>query len=168
MNARVVVSRAVAITGAAVLIACQPPAPQSLSDADRAALKARASDVMKTINAKDYAAWAAMFTDDAEWLPANGPAVKGRAAIQASVGSGPVMSSLALTQVDVDGRGDLAYVRGTYAVDITPPGAPMVHDTGKYIEIWRKQGDGSWQSSDVIVNSDLPLPAPAAMPPKKK
>ena len=32
------------------------------------------------------------------------------------------------------------------------------HDTGKYVEIWRKQPDGKWLIAVDISNSDLPLP----------
>ncbi len=39
-----------------------------------------------------------------------------------------------------------------------------VSDTGKYVEIWRKEPDGSWLIDQVIRNSDLPLVAPEPEP----
>jgi ketosteroid isomerase-like protein len=39
-----------------------------------------------------------------------------------------------------------------------------VSDTGKYVEIWRKEPDGSWLIDQVIWNSDLPLAAPEPEP----
>jgi ketosteroid isomerase-like protein len=36
-------------------------------------------------------------------------------------------------------------------------------DKGKYVEIWKKQPDGSWKCAVDMFNSDLPAaPAPAA------
>ena len=170
MNIRAMGTLAVVALGTLALAGCQQSAPAGLSDADKAVLRGKAERTMKTVNSKDYASWASDFTEDAEWLGANGPAVKGREAIQKSVAGGPVISDLALTQVDIDGRGDLAYVRGNFTLKVTPPGAPAaIEDKGKYIEIWRKQADGSWKASKVIVNSDNPMePPPAAGPAKKK
>jgi ketosteroid isomerase-like protein len=37
-------------------------------------------------------------------------------------------------------------------------------DSGKYIEIWRKQSDGTWKLVRDIFNSDLPLPTPTPVP----
>ena len=170
MTARVV--RRIAIVVGALLVAgCQQAATAGLSDTDKAALKDKAQAVMKTINGRDFAGWAKDFTDDAEWLPPNAPMVKSRAAIEKYVAAGPTMSALTLTQVDVQGQGNLAYVRGDYTLNIAVPGAPApVSDKGKYLEIWRKQADGTWKSSTVIFNSDnpVPAPAPAAAPMKKK
>lgn len=169
MKARILGTIAVVVIGSLAAGACQPAATPGLSDADRAALKDRAQVVMKTVNAHDYAAWAATFTDDAEWLPPNAVAVKGRDAIRKSIETGAPMSELVLTQVDVDGRGDLAYVRGDYTLNITPPGAPgPIADKGKYLETWRKQADGSWKNARVMFNSDNPPAGAPPAPPKKK
>jgi hypothetical protein len=38
-----------------------------------------------------------------------------------------------------------------------------MNDTGKFVEVWKKQSDGKWKCTVDIFNSDLPLPAaPAA------
>ena len=42
---------------------------------------------------------------------------------------------------------------------MTLPGVEgPIPDHGKYIEIWRRQSDGSWKVALDIFNSDLPLP----------
>ena len=57
---------------------------------------------------------------------------------------------------EIDGYGDIAYVTGRYAMTLQPEGAPgPIDDRGKYIEIRRKQADGSWLLARDIFNSDL-------------
>ena len=56
----------------------------------------------------------------------------------------------------IEGRADLAYVRGRWAATFQTPDGP-VDDFGKYIEIGRRQPDGSWLMESDIFNSDLPL-----------
>ena len=50
----------------------------------------------------------------------------------------------------------------------TIPGAPgPIDEQGKFLQVYRKQGDGSWKMTREIYNSDLPLPLPAPAPPPK-
>ena len=39
---------------------------------------------------------------------------------------------------------------------MTPPGAPAITDTGKFLVIYRRQDDGSWKVCCDLFNSDLP------------
>jgi ketosteroid isomerase-like protein len=150
-----------------VLAGCQQPAPAGLSDADKAAIKAVTDSALVLGNAatKDWAAYTALYyAEDAIVLPPNAEPVGGREAITALLQAFPPISNWEFAQVDVDGVGDFAYVRGTYAFDVTPPGMPgPVHDHGKYIEIWRRQADGSWKVIRDIFNTSVPLPTPAAV-----
>ena len=57
---------------------------------------------------------------------------------------------------EVEGIGELAFVRGRYSMTLEPEGAPgPVNDEGKYIEIRERQPDGSWLLARDIFNSDL-------------
>jgi uncharacterized protein (TIGR02246 family) len=114
---------------------------------------------MQAVRSEDWAALAALYTEDAVWMPPNQPIIRGRAAIQAWNEASPTYTEFNLTVEEIDGRGDLAYVLGTYSSTIALEGAPEpIQDTGKYIEIRRKQEDGSWLIAVDIFNSDLPLP----------
>jgi ketosteroid isomerase-like protein len=42
-----------------------------------------------------------------------------------------------------------------------PGVAEPVVDTGKGMEIWKKQKDGSWKVSCDVFNSDLPIATPS-------
>ena len=136
--------------------------PTPLSEADKATIRTNDEKFAQAVVAKNWSGLAAMYSTDAAFMPPNESAVQGRAAIQSWMNAFPPVTAFSLTPQLVDGRGDLAYVRGTYMMTLTPPGAPApVEDHGKYIVIERKQPDGSWLITEDIFNSDVPLPAPA-------
>jgi ketosteroid isomerase-like protein len=70
------------------------------------------------------------------------------------------------TKVEVAKSADLAYVSGTYEETMTDASGKPVNDRGKYVEIFKKQADGTWKVVADIWNSDLPASAPEA--PEKK
>ena len=139
------------------LAACQPSGPAALSEEDIAAIEATSEAFLKGVRARDWAAVAATYTDDAVLMPPNGPSVEGRANIQTFFESFPPLSEFNLSNVETTGRGDLAYVRGTYKMTIAPEGRDTFGDSGKYLEIRRKQADGSWLIARDMFSSDLPL-----------
>jgi len=60
-----------------------------------------------------------------------------------------------MSAIDIDGRDDLAYIRGSHSLLLDYEGA--VKDKGKFLMILRRQSNGSWLISVVIFNSDLPI-----------
>src|SRR3989442_4791239 len=72
----------------------------------------------------------------------------------------PPMSHFTASAIDINGRGDLAYVRGTYQV-VYLAGAT---DHGKFLEVRRGGKDGRWVIIAHIFYSDLPPAAPLAAP----
>jgi uncharacterized protein (TIGR02246 family) len=146
-----------------LLGACQPaadPGPAMLTDADKVAIDAKTQAFVNGVNAGDWAAVAATYTEDAILLPPNAPAVRGPSAIEAFFAEFPPISDFTITNTEVEGAGDVAYVVGTYSMTITPEGAEPIHDTGKFIEIRKKQADGSWPLHRDMYSSDAPAPAP--------
>jgi ketosteroid isomerase-like protein len=144
----------------AAFVACQPGAA-GLSDQDQAAIRKVVDDAAKIATAPkaDNAAYVKLYyAEDATVLPANMPPVKGQAAILAMFETLPPLSDFKPEIVDLNGRGDLAYVRGNYTMTMTPPGAPAVTDKGKYVEVWKKQADGTWKVNYDSWSSDLPIP----------
>jgi len=131
----------------------------ALSDEDVAANEAITDAYIQAVRTEDWMAVAALYTEDAVLMPPNTPMIQGREAIQAWNEASPPITEFNLTIVEIDGRGDLAFVRGTYSMTIALEDAPgPIQDTGKYIEIRRKQEDGSWLIAVDMFNSDLPLP----------
>ncbi len=145
----------------APLAACQAPAPEAgpLSEEDVAAIKASADVFVEALLAGDWAAFAALYTEDAVVMPPNVPVLEGRVAIQAFLEPLSRFTQLELTIVQMDGRGDLAFVRATYSETYSVEGTPEpIHNTGNSVTIWRKQTDGKWLIALDISNSDLPFP----------
>ena len=68
-----------------------------------------------------------------------------------------------VSKVEAAKSGELAYLYGTYSLSIrAPKGGPAVHDTGKLVEIWKKQADGKRKCIVDTYNSDLAVVAAAS------
>ncbi|MEE8116597.1 MAG: DUF4440 domain-containing protein [Gemmatimonadales bacterium] len=141
-------------------LACQPQ-PAALTDTDRDAIRASLDAFTDAALAQDWDAIVALYTEDAVLMPPNGPAVTGHAEIRDSWVAFPPLSAIHAEMVEIEGVGDLAYVRGTYHIVMDVEGSP--EDTGKFLEIRRRQDDGAWLIVRDIYNSDVPLPEPDGM-----
>lgn len=147
-----------AICGLVVLLAACQASPPPLSDADKAAIRAVSDSFVAYVRTNRDSAAASLFTENAVWMPANSGIAEGRPAILAAFQASRALESFSLTTIDVEGRGDLAYVRGTYAFAITSAdGKSAVGDHGKFLEIRRRQADGKWLVAAEIFNSDQPV-----------
>jgi len=135
-------------------------APAGLSAEDAAAVRAVDAEWARASSAGDGKAVAALYAADATILPPMEPIRRGQAAKTywvdfANSFSGPTE----LTTTAVEGRGDLAYAVGTYRLTLTPKKAgakPLPVEQGKYLEVLKKQGDGSWKIVYDIWNADTP------------
>jgi ketosteroid isomerase-like protein len=105
----------------------------------------------------------AFYSDGAVLLPPNAPLMQGKKAIRDAWAGliGPNVSlSWKPTKIELAKSGELGYLYGTYQDSVKDPkGGPPVSDTGKIVEIWKKQADGKWKCIVDTYNSDLPLPA---------
>ncbi len=123
---------------------------------ERDAVAAQGRAWKAALLAGDAGALAAMYCEDAVLMVPNQPSVEGRSAIREFFAGFPKVSSCELKSLEVQGRGDLAFAHGAYKMTLVIPGMDPVHDEGKYVEIWRRDADGTWRILRDIVNSDLP------------
>jgi len=117
------------------------------------------ADFMKAANARNAAALVkAFYAPDAVLMPPNHGALEGREKIagflQGLIDSG--LTSIKLDTTTVARAGDLAYGRGRYTLELSPPGGTPIQDVGKYIVVYRRQANGSWRAVSDIFNSDSP------------
>jgi uncharacterized protein (TIGR02246 family) len=135
-------------------------APAGLSAEDEAAIRAIDANWAKAATAGDPNAVAALYTADATLFPPGQASVQGDAAKEFWTGFFSTMAVQAeLSPKAVEGRGDLAYSTGTYRLTMTPkkPGSKALPtEEGKYVEILKKQADGSWKIVHDIWNASAP------------
>jgi uncharacterized protein (TIGR02246 family) len=145
----------VLIPSAFVATSCGPSAT-----GDASAIQALDEQWSATAAKNDLDGTVAFYADDAVLLPPNAPIGTDRKSIRESWAGllGPNTSvSWKVTKAEVAKSGELGYLYGTYALTLQDPkGGPAVHDTGKIVEIWKKQADGKWQCIVDTYNSDLP------------
>ena len=135
----------------------------TMSQAEVSKINEVTQTFVKAALANDWATLAALYVDDAILNPPHEPAVKGRTAIRAWLEKFPPLTAFNASNVKVEGGDDLAYVLGTYTMTIAPQEAPgAINDTGKYVEVLRRQPAGRWLIAVVMFNSDLP----GSLPPK--
>ncbi|SRR5581483_1303473 len=95
-----------------------------------------------------------LYTASAEAFPPNGEVVRGREAIarfwQSVIDGG--IKGVAVTTLETEAQGDLAYEVGRYA--LTGEGGKPV-DQGKYVVVWKRE-DGQWKLHRDIWNTSLP------------
>ena len=144
-------------------------APQVDVAAEQAAIEQALSDWLEATNKpgeEGADGYASFFTEDAVQLPPNAARAEGRDAIRDRTLSFTSAEGFSVnwtaTSIAVSAAGDLGYSEGEYEFSIKDAEGNAVSDKGKFVDIWKKQADGSWKVVVVIFNSDLPLPAAVA------
>ncbi len=134
------------------------PSTDALPDKDIAAIQSTLQSLVRAQLAGDWDAAARFCTEDHVAMPPFRPALEGRAAWLEWVGSFDMsFADMRAEALAIDGRGDLAFLRGRYSEAFTPQGgSETVQRTGKFLWILRKQPDGSWLVALAIGNPDQP------------
>ena len=117
--------------------------PVLATDDVRSEIEAANKIFEATVSRSDGPGLAALYTDNAQLLPAQSDFVTGTEAIgqfwQAAFDSG--MKGVSLVTLEVENQGDTAYEVGKLEIQ----GADgKVLDRAKYVVIWKKEG-GSWK-----------------------
>ncbi len=128
---------------------------KALSDEDVAAIKETIQAFVKADLEGDWDSFFATFTDDVVWMWPNQPATEGLQALKEQPSWTPAVEK-DISTIEIDGRDDLAYIRGSLSILLDFEGA--VEEKVKFLMILRKQANKSWLISRFCWNSDLPLP----------
>ena len=160
---------------ALLLAGCQQKPAAGLAEADRAAIRQTFDSAMKLSKVpanpqvKDWTAYCTLYyAENAAILAANEPAIKGLPAVTKFMNTFPPITAFAPKIETIDGEGGTAYVKGTYEMTIQATPQLAVNDKGKYLEVWKKQGDGSWKAIYDCFTSDLPMTPPPQPEPAKR
>jgi ketosteroid isomerase-like protein len=133
-------------------------APQ-LSPTDLAGIRAADSAFMAAANAGDLNALMAVYASAATLLPPNLPPQRGQNAIRNYWGGflKAYAVKFEIGSDTIEGRGDLAYNVGHYRLTAVPKAKsePGMADEGKFVEVLKKQPDGSWKYVVDMYSSNL-------------
>lgn len=69
-----------------------------------------------------------------------------------------VLSNIKTVSSIKDGNGNIAYDGGTYTLDLTPPGGPVLKEKGNYTLVWSKQLDNNWKLTLIHIEDVIRLP----------
>ena len=141
--------------------ACQP-AELEISEQDIDSIREQIDTYVRHALAGDWDAWGTTLMSDVIALPPNQAPLLGRDAVVAWGKTFPRLTAFTVSVDEIEGRGDMAYARGTYSLAAMLPDSTSLTETGSFMEIHRRQADGSWPYSRLIWHSDAPL---AAQPP---
>jgi uncharacterized protein (TIGR02246 family) len=160
MKTKTLLTLTMGLAAATICLAGDPKIEQAIRDLDEQWSKAaEAKDVDKTVS---------FYSDDAVVMPPNAPRATTKEAIRTIWKDLLTDASISwkTKEVEVARSGDLAYSSGTYEVTLNDPTGTPVKDRGKYLEVWKKQADGTWKCVMDMWNSDLRVASSAA--PEKK
>ncbi|UCF21309.1 MAG: SgcJ/EcaC family oxidoreductase [Gemmatimonadota bacterium] len=115
--------------------------------------------------AGDAAAVAAMYTDDAMYLPTEAPMITGKAAIEQAFGEVIAMTAsrgITINATESGVTGDMGYMVGNYTLTTTAEaGAEPTTVEGKYVTITKRAADGTWKIHVHMANYNQPVQMPA-------
>lgn len=160
-------SRHLALAMALATLACAPAAP-TVTEADLDAIRAGHAAFREGMLAANYSAVAALYAENAVVLPPNAPLTRGRMEVERLLGGFPPIGEFTFANEELTPLGgDAVLVTGRYTLLMMPPGSTIaVADTGKFVEVWQRDGTG-WKMQLDAWNSDIPLPPPPPPPPAR-
>ena len=137
--------------------------PAAVVDAKAAEQAVRDADIQwaKAAQAHDLNGVYSYYAADTVVLPANEEMLTSKGAVQ-KTWMDMLTPDVDLTwtpmYVEAAKSGDMVYDVGSYTMTTRAGKGKPVVDRGKYLEVWKKQDDGSWKAEADTWNSDLPLP----------
>jgi uncharacterized protein (TIGR02246 family) len=141
------------------MTSCRPAGSPHRTE-DLAAIRALDEAYVEAVIALDWEGLAALFKTDGVLMPPNEATVTGRAALRERGENFNIAAvKYTHTEIDVGGASGVAYLHGTYAIELTfEDDTATYEDVGKYLWILERQPDGEWLIEKVMWNSDMPLP----------
>lgn len=147
--------------------ACNQAAPKTDTGPIEKQLQVNEARWNRAYAARDAAALAGMYADDAVLANPGEELVKGKEAIREATGAFAGDPNLKVAfranRIQVARSGDLAYTRGRYTMTMTNRATNRPEtSTGHYLTVWQKQADGSWKAVEDMITPGPPLAAATA------
>ncbi len=135
------------------------PSSQEFSqEANMRALNATVADFATHLMAEDLDQFTDLFTQDAIRFPPEAAPIVGMDAIRAGMVRQfeNVDQAITIRLEESEFTGDLAFVRGTFAVTQTTPDGSSGELVGSWMNLMRRSPDGRWRIARNMWNSDSP------------
>jgi len=149
----------------------QPSSEPDTRAADEAAIREADVAWSKTGETRNIDAMMSIYTEDAVLLAQNVPLVTGKPAIREALTAFYATPGLSASwrpvQVEVARSGEIGYSRGIVEIRRVDPNGKLSIQNGKYVEVWRKQPDGTWKVAVDMFNFDE-LAATDSIPPRPR
>ena len=163
--------RTTALPALVVLGAACATAPRVDRASEEQRIRELTRQALRAAQAKDAAALAAVYSEDAVLMGENAPIAVGREAIRNAFAQMLALPNVAVTfeptRIEVAESGDLAYALATHSVASDMPGGRL-DNRGKHVAVFRKIG-GEWKVAAFAGTSDLPIQQIAsAMTPRQQ
>ena len=128
-------------------------------DSVRKTIEENTKQFIEVFNKGDAVALANMYTINGRLMPPNSEIIEGRANIQTfwkgAMDAGIKMVSLELADLEV--HGDTAIEVGRYTLTTPAAGGATVTDKGKYVVVWKRDGE-TWRLAVDILNTSFAKP----------
>ena len=141
-------------------IPCTPTPPPELTDADREAIRQYLDEVARSLSPEDNEAWTSGFTEDAILMFGNTATIRGRQTIRAwgedtSATGSPVALSVSISDVEIHGSGDWAWVTNSSTATFEGVEEPV---SMQQLLVLERQPDGNWLTAASHTSSNVPPP----------
>ena len=138
-----------------------PPAAPDTRAADEQAIRDSEAAWVKEYAARDADKVFAHYADDASSKLPDMPLITGKEAIRAGEKNQLTDPKFDLDfhpdKVEVSKAGDVAYSQGAFTYTGTDPKTKkVVTENGNYVEVYKKQADGSWKVVEDIASQEAP------------
>lgn len=134
-----------------------------LSPVDLSAIKSTGEPWISACLRRDWDALLSLCTEDIVFMPPDEPIAAGNQ-VRPWLENYPVMRSFELEFDHIEGQEGLATARGHFKLALELPGAPTpISVDGKFLDTFRKDGQGKWRYAVVAWNSNLPSPLRGAV-----
>ena len=139
-----------------------PAAPHDTRAIDEQAIRDTEAAWVKAFATKEPAKAEAFYADDADSMLPDTPLMSGKQAILAGMkpelGDPNFSLVFAPTKIEIAQSGDIAYSKGTFKYTTTDPKTKKrVGQSGNYVEVYKKQPDGTWKVQEDIATEETPL-----------
>ena len=141
---------------ALLLVACAETDTSGLSEKDQASIETASKLWQATHAAKDWDQLLSFYTVDAIFIPPEGPVIEGRDNIHAWFVANETDALVELNNIEIEGTGDLAFVRGTSRLTMTSDAGLHMVINCHYLDIRVRDANDVWRISRDMVRCQPP------------